>query len=193
MCKVCLVVAGVKVCASGGSATTNGLGLASGGHIIVPSSVFFSSLTAALRVTQVGRGAFEHARIASVIIHCHIRVLCSSCFSFCKSLSSISFECTSELIRIKSGAFDSPSSLESTTIPRHVQFIDGSGFAIISKISISMTSDNSSFVVGSCFILGSLKATLNRYFSDASQIGISRQIQVIRVSCFAYCESLSSV
>jgi hypothetical protein len=118
MCKTCLVVAGVRVCASGGSATTNGFGLASGGHIIVPSSFFFPSLAAAVRVTQVRRGAFEHARITSVIIHHHVRILWSSRFSFCKSFSSISFECDSELMRIESKAFSSP--LESVTIPRHV-------------------------------------------------------------------------
>jgi hypothetical protein len=113
-----LVVAGIRVCASGGSATTNGLGLASDGHIIVPSSVLFPSLTAALRVTQVGGGACEQARITSVIIHRHVRILCSSCFVFWKSLASISFECDSQLIRIESKAFSS--SPESITIPRHV-------------------------------------------------------------------------
>jgi hypothetical protein len=41
--------------------------------------------------------------------------------------------------------------------------------------------------------LGSSKAILNRYFGDASHISISRQIQVLYLSCFAYCESLSSV
>jgi 1-acyl-sn-glycerol-3-phosphate acyltransferase len=136
------------VCTSGGSAMTNRLGSASGGHIITPLSAFFPSFAAALRVTQVGCGAFEHARITSVIIHRHIRIFCSSCFSFCRSLSSISFECDSELIRIESKAFSS-SSLESITIPRHVQFIDGSAFPTISKISISVTSDYSYFGVKS--------------------------------------------
>jgi hypothetical protein len=50
-------------------------------------------------------------------------------------------ECDSELIRIESKAFSS-CSLESVTILRHLQFIDGSAFATISKISISITSDN---------------------------------------------------
>jgi hypothetical protein len=136
--------------------------------------------------------ALLSTRITSVIIHRNVRVLCSSCFSFCKSFSLISFECASELIRIESGAFDS-SSFESITISHSIQFIDGSAFASISRILIWIISDNSYFVVKSYFILGPLKATLNRYFGDASQISISRQIQVIYVSCFAYCKSLSSV
>jgi Pyruvate/2-oxoacid:ferredoxin oxidoreductase delta subunit len=191
MCKTCLVVTSIKVYASGGLATTNGLGFASGSHIIVPSSVFLPSLAAALRVTQGGRGAFEHARTTSVIIHGNVRVLCLSCFSFCKSLSSISFECASELIRIEPYAFDS--SLESITIPCLVQFIDGSACATISKILISITSDSSYVVIKWYFILGSFKATLNRYPGDASQISISHQIQVICASCVVYCESLSLV
>jgi hypothetical protein len=129
MCKACLVVAGVRPCASGRSAITNGLDLVSGGHAIVPSSVFVPSLAAVLGVTQVGRSAFEHARITSVIIHRHVQILCSSCFSFYKSLSSISFECDLELTRIESKAFSS--SLESITIPRHVQLRDGSIFTTI--------------------------------------------------------------
>jgi hypothetical protein len=113
------------------------IGSASGGHSIVPSSVFFPLFAAALRVTQIGRGVFEHARITLVIIHRHVRVLCSLCFSFYKSLSSILFVCDSELIRIASKVFSS--SLESITIPRHVQFINGSAFATISKILQSMS------------------------------------------------------
>jgi hypothetical protein len=49
------------------------------------------------------------------------------------------------------------------------------------------------FVVKSYFILGSSKATLNRYFGDTSQVSISCQIQVICLSCFAYYESRSLV
>jgi hypothetical protein len=72
MCKACLVFAGVRGCASGGSAGTKGLGLASGGDIIVPLSVFFPLLAAVLCVTQVARSAFDHARITSVIIHHYV-------------------------------------------------------------------------------------------------------------------------
>jgi hypothetical protein len=41
--------------------------------------------------------------------------------------------------------------------------------------------------------LGSSKATLDRYFGDASHVSISRQSQILCLSCFAHCESLSSV
>jgi hydrogenase-4 membrane subunit HyfE len=43
-----LVVAGVEVCATGESAAVIGLDYGSGRHIVVPSSVFFTSLAANL-------------------------------------------------------------------------------------------------------------------------------------------------
>jgi hypothetical protein len=145
--EACSVVARVEVCASGGSATAIGLDFGSGGPIIVPLSAFFPSLAATLCVTRVGGHAFDSKRITSVAIPRHVQFICSSCFSHCKSLSSISFEIESELTRIELYAFYPCSSLKSITIPRHVQFVDGSVFSTISNISISAASDNLHFVV----------------------------------------------
>jgi hypothetical protein len=61
---------------------------------------FFPLLAAVLRAAQLGRGAFEQARITLVIIRRHVRILCSSYFFFCKSLLSTLFEWDSELIHI---------------------------------------------------------------------------------------------
>jgi hypothetical protein len=43
------------------------------------------------------------------MIPCDIEILCSSCFSDCKSCSSISFETDSQFSHIKSYAFSCPS------------------------------------------------------------------------------------
>jgi hypothetical protein len=64
MSEACLAVAGVEVCASGGSATVVGLGLDSDGPIIVPSSVCFPSLAATLGVFQLRRNVFAHTWIS---------------------------------------------------------------------------------------------------------------------------------
>jgi uncharacterized membrane protein len=188
-----LVVAGVEVCASGGSATAIRLGLNSGGQIIVPSSVFFPSLAATVGVTKLGRDAFQNTRIASITIPRHVQILCSECFSHCNSLSSISFGTDSELTHIKSTVFFFCSSLKSITIPRHVHFIDGSTFSNVSKISISIASDNSYFGVKSYFILDSSKTKLIHYFGDESHIIIPRHVQILCSECFSYCNSLSSI
>jgi hypothetical protein len=76
-----LLVAGVKVCVSGGSVNAIGLGVGSGGHIIVPSSIFFPSLAATLTVTQLGGCAIEKTQRTSVTIPRHVRIVCSECFS----------------------------------------------------------------------------------------------------------------
>jgi hypothetical protein len=130
-----LVVAGVRVCASGGSVTVTELDPGSGGDTIVPSSAFFPSLTATLDVIQIGPGAFAHVRITSITIPRHVQILCSQCFSNCRSFSSISFETDSELTRIESQAFWNCCSLKSITIPRHVQILCSQCFSNCRSLS----------------------------------------------------------
>jgi hypothetical protein len=105
MSELCSVIAGVRICASGGSATVIGLDLDSDscwdGDVIVPSSVFFPSLAATLDVTRIGRFDLSRKPIKHITIPRHVQILCSSCFSDCDSLSSISFESDSELTHIE--------------------------------------------------------------------------------------------
>jgi hypothetical protein len=79
-----------QVCMAGRSATV--VGLASGDDVIVPSPAFFPSLSASLRVANIGPDSFEDQSITSIIIPRNAESLCSSCFSDCESFSSISFE-----------------------------------------------------------------------------------------------------
>jgi hypothetical protein len=111
MSKPDVVIAGVNVYVAGGSATV--VGLASGDDVIVPSSAFFPSLVASLRVASICQGYFDSQRITSIIIPRNAESLCSYCFSCCESLSSISFENDSRLKRIESNAFGSSLSNQS--------------------------------------------------------------------------------
>jgi hypothetical protein len=79
--------------------------------------------------TRIGTGAFTGELITPISTPRHVQILCSSRFSHCKSLSSISFEADSELTRIGSNAF-TDSSVKSITIPRHVQILCSSWFHI---------------------------------------------------------------
>jgi hypothetical protein len=99
------VVAGVRFCASGRSATATELLGGSGVDIVIPSSAFFPSLAATLDVTAIGYYTFASTRITSMLIPRHVQILCSEWFSSCNSLSSISFETDSELTHIKSNPF----------------------------------------------------------------------------------------
>jgi hypothetical protein len=127
MSEAASVVQGVRVCASGGSATAIELLEGSGVEIIVPSSVFFPSLAATLDVTQMGPRAFVITRITSILIPRHVQILCSFCFSSCNSLSSISFETESELGQIEADTFYS-TSLSSVLVPQNTRFIAGGAF-----------------------------------------------------------------
>jgi hypothetical protein len=129
------VIAGVRVCASGGSEIDTGLDSGSGGDIAVSSSVFVSSLVATLDVIRIGPPAFASIPITSVTMPRHVQILCLECFSCRRSLSSISFETESELTRIESGAFSYCSSLKSITIPRHVQILCSYCFSSCTSLS----------------------------------------------------------
>jgi hypothetical protein len=124
-----LVVAGVRVRASGGSARATGLrsDSCSEGGIIVPCSVFSPPLAATLDVTRIGPCAFLCEKVTGAIIPCHVRILCSQCFSHCQSLSSISFEMDSELTRVEARACLG-TNLSLVVVPGSTSFIAGGAF-----------------------------------------------------------------
>jgi hypothetical protein len=65
--------------------------------------------------------------LKSITIPRHVQILYSSCFSYCNSLSSISFEIELELARIEVNAFYS-TSLSSVLAPRNTLFVAGGAF-----------------------------------------------------------------
>jgi hypothetical protein len=165
-----LVVAGVRICVSGESVMATGL--ASGRDFIIPSSVFFPSLSVTLSVTGIGHGAFTQTSINVVTIPRHVQILSSKCFYDCKSLSSVSFETDSELTRIESHAFWSCLSLRSITIPRHVQILCSDSFSECKSLSsISFETDSEltrieSHAFRSCSSLKSITIPQNVQFID---------------------------
>jgi hypothetical protein len=70
-----------------------------------------------------------------VMIPFNIEILCSSCFSFCKSLSSISFE-SSALPRIESAAF-AGTKLHFVLLLESVVFIAGDAFPHSCEVTLS--------------------------------------------------------
>lgn len=118
-----------------------------------------------------------------VVIPCHIRVLCRSCFTTCKSISVVSLESGSELKSIESGAF-SESCLKSITIPGSVETLCSACFSLCYCLS------SVSFESGS-----HLKRRESKPFSVAAlrSITIPPNVEVLCASCFECCLSLSSV
>jgi uncharacterized protein YuzB (UPF0349 family) len=72
----------------------------------------------------------------------NVEILESKCFSYCKSLSSITFESNSHLTRIESEAF-SFSSLQSIIIPRNVKIIGSNCFSDCKSFSSIRFESNS--------------------------------------------------
>jgi hypothetical protein len=179
-----LIVAGVEVFPSGRSAIATSLALSSCRQSVVPSSVFFPSLAATVRVTQLGGRAFENTGNTWVTIPCHVQILCSFCVSDCKSLSSISFETESELTRIESSAFYS-CSLKSITIHRHVQILCSYCFSYcksFSSISFETESELARIELYAFHCCSSLKSITTPHHG-----------QILCSSCFSDYKSLSSI
>jgi hypothetical protein len=87
------------------------------------------------RITRVDyRLIRDFSRSTHIEIMNTIKIMGSSCFAGCSSLSLISFESNSRLTRIDSSAFLS-SSLQSIKIPRNVEMIGSSCFSCCKSLS----------------------------------------------------------
>jgi hypothetical protein len=102
-------------------------------------------------LTRIESFAFSFSSLQSIVIPNNVEIVGSKCFSFCKSLSSITFESNSHLTRIESEAFYE-SSLQSIVIPRNVEFIDSSAFVGAAQLSISIESGNNIFDIEKGFL-----------------------------------------
>jgi hypothetical protein len=92
-------------------------------------------------LTQIESEAFSYSSLQSIIIPCTVEVLCSACFSYCKSLSSVSFESDSRLTRIESEAFSS-SSLQSILIQFSVEVLCSACFGSCESLSSVLFESN---------------------------------------------------
>jgi hypothetical protein len=90
-----------------------------------------------------------------------VEILGSKCFSYCESLSSITFESNSHLTRIESGAF-SWSSLESILIPRNVEILGSQCFSNCHSLSSIKFESNSQLkrIKSGAFSFSSLQSIL---------------------------------
>jgi hypothetical protein len=114
---------------------------------------------------------------STIRISSDIEILGSSCFSSCKSLSSISFESNLRLTRIESSAFSS-SSLTSIALPRNFEILGSSCFSECESLSSISFESNSRLIriESSAFSYSSLQS-----------IEIPRNVEILASSCFSAC------
>jgi hypothetical protein len=110
-------------------------------------------------------------------------ILGSNSFSYCKSLSSITFESNSLLIRIVSEVFDE-SSLQSIIIPSNVEILGSKCFSNCKSLSSITFESNSRLtrIESEAFSYSSLQSII-----------IPSNVEILGPKCFSHCESLSSI
>jgi predicted DsbA family dithiol-disulfide isomerase len=96
------------------------------------------------------------------------------------------------LKRIESSAFSS-SSLRSITLPRSVEWIDGSSFAGLDSLTILLESGHEHYSVDHQFLYSSQKRRLIRCFSTLSTIVIPSGVEILCSECFSSCKSLETI
>jgi uncharacterized Fe-S cluster-containing radical SAM superfamily protein len=155
-------------------------------------SLSFVSFEPNSRLACIESETFAFSAIAAIVIPSHVEILAFSSFANCKSFSSISFESNSRLTRIESYAFSSLN-FQMITIPRLVQFIDGAAFLNIPVLCVLIEPGNETFVVENDFLIDRSNRSLIRTFSAAQDVTIPTTIEILGLSCFSGCQSLSSI
>jgi hypothetical protein len=100
----------------------------------------------------------------------HVKILGSGCFSYCRSLQTLTFEPGSKLTRIEDSALKSCFSLASICLPASLETIDGSAFAGTQISTITVESGNRHFRVSGAFLLDFEGTSLIRYFGRSSTV-----------------------
>jgi hypothetical protein len=97
-------------------------------------------------LTHIESNAFYGcSSLKSITISRHVQILCSGCFYYCKSFSSISFETNSELTRIEAGAFaDTPLS-SVVVVPVNASFIAGDALPAYCTVALAGGDSNMAF------------------------------------------------
>jgi hypothetical protein len=132
------------------------------------------------RLIRIESRAFSGS-LESIVIPSNVEILSSSCFSGCKSLTSISFESNSRLTRIEFKAF-SYSSLQSIVIPSNVSSINGSAFLDVNLSNCLIESGNQRFVCENDFLIDVVDHKLIRSFSTSSHVEIPCHIEISRTA-----------
>jgi hypothetical protein len=83
--------------------------------------------------------------------------------------------------------------LKSISIPRNVDFIDGSAFAGCEWLSVTVDPNNERFSTGGEFLINDPEKCLVRYFGHSREVQIWKDIEILGQSCFQECKQLEVV
>jgi hypothetical protein len=134
-------------------------------------------------LTRIESEAFSSSSLQSILIPNNVEILGLECFSYCGSLSSITFESNSHLTRIESKTFYD-SSLQSILIPNNVEILGSKCFSnCFSLLSITFESNSRlTRIESEAFYRSSLQSILipsTILFIASDAIDIALQIRLI--------------
>jgi hypothetical protein len=156
-----------------------------GSEYFVVEGEFLSDFSCRMLIRYLGNAG-------SVCAPNHVDILGPFCFSYCQSLSCISFESNSALKSIEPDAFRD-FSLESIILPRTVEMIHGSAFSFCHGISIGFEEGNKYFIVEEDFMFDFDRRIMIRYLGKSVSVCIPNYVYVIGEFCFSGCNSVSSI
>jgi hypothetical protein len=139
-------------------------------------------------LARIESEAFSSSSLQSISIPRNVEILGSGCFSYCESLSSITFESNSRLTQIESKAFSS-SSLQSILIPTNVEILGSKCFYDCKSLSTITFESNSRLTrieseTFSCSSLQSVLIPSTILFIASDAFDIDSQIRLIEgASC----------
>jgi hypothetical protein len=118
--------------------------------------------------------------------------LCSWSFSR-SAIRKLSFLGTSGLRTIESFAFYRCPFLHAICIPASVDSIDGSAFAGCHLREIVIEDGNRHFGVFGRFLMNGEGTSLVRYFGEDESVTISREIEIVCVGSFSFCDQIRKI
>jgi hypothetical protein len=118
-----------------------------------------------------------------VVIESSVVVICQGCFSGCRLVKSVTFDCDSTLSRIEKGAFRE-SSLISIHLPSSVEVLCEECFYLCKSLtSVTFECDSKLSRIEECAFLESALISIH----------LPSSVEVLCEECFSVCESLTSV
>jgi hypothetical protein len=135
------------------------------------------------RLREIGKEAFCHSRLSAFTVPSSVEILGDRSFADCEDLSAVTFEEGSKLKTIGERAF-AFSQIKLIAIPASVNEIDGSAFVGCPLEEIDIDPGNRLFLVWGNALLTSDGREIVRSFSREREIFVSREVEVLRKSCF---------
>jgi hypothetical protein len=144
------------------------------------------------KLKRIEYSAFTRIILKSVHLPASLEMLGEHCFGCCWSLTAITFGSPSKLEPIQKQAFAS-TPVANFIIPASVTFLTGSAFDVKSLLSFAFSPASPHFRMNESMLEDNSGQVLIRYFDEELSRTLSRSVEVIGESCFAFCTTIELI